>query len=37
VMAGTIIVFSIYYSPEGTAKLRLVGRGGGGEWGYCIF
>ncbi len=30
VMAGDIILFSIYYSPEGTAKLRLVGRGGGG-------
>jgi len=23
-MAGDIILFSIYYSPEGTAKLRLV-------------
>jgi hypothetical protein len=31
VMAEDIIHFSIQYWPEGTAKLRLVGRGGGGE------
>jgi hypothetical protein len=38
VTAGDIVLFSMYYSPEGTAKLRWVGRGGGGgEGGHCIF
>jgi hypothetical protein len=38
VMAGDIILFSIYYSPEGRAQLRLVGRvGGGGEGGSFLF
>ncbi len=36
VKAGDIILFSIYYSSEGTAKLQWLG-GGGWEGVHCIF
>ncbi len=37
VTAGDLILFSIYYSTKGTAKLRWVGRGGGGGGVIVLF